>query len=235
MTVEEWMRVQHRLIKLGFNPGPVDGIRGRQTTNAIRVFQNANDLVVDGIVGPNTFRALFGDQPQAVQPISDDMPWFDTAKQLVGTREVGGSANNPAILKWADDIDIDYASDDIPWCGLFVAHCIGSTLGMEPMPTNPLGARNWLKFGRECTPQLGAVLVFWRGKPSGWTGHVGFYAGEDPNFWHVLGGNQSDAVNILKIPRVRLLGARWPVTAGLPAGTVVAGDSNVLVTSGNEA
>lgn len=37
----------------------VDGIFGEDTNNKIRDFQNKNGLVVDGIVGKNTFRVLF--------------------------------------------------------------------------------------------------------------------------------------------------------------------------------
>lgn len=104
----------------------------------------------------------------------------------------------------------------MPWCGLFVARCIASQLPEEPLPDNPLGARNWLKFGVAQEPSDGAVLVFWRGSSSGWQGHVGFYAGEDGAAFHVLGGNQSNAVNIARISRGRLLGTRWPRTAPSP-------------------
>jgi peptidoglycan hydrolase-like protein with peptidoglycan-binding domain len=38
--------------------GPIDGIRGPQTTHGLRVFQKAHHLTVDGIVGPQTLRAL---------------------------------------------------------------------------------------------------------------------------------------------------------------------------------
>ena len=40
------------------------------------------------------------------------------------------------------------------------------------------------------------------------TGHVGFYAGEEGNNVLVLGGNQSDAVNIRPFPWNRVLGIR---------------------------
>ena len=129
--------------------------------------------------------------------------------------------SNPVILDWAADLDLPYAGDDIPWCGLFVGHCIAATLPDEPLPNALLGARSWLGFGRPAEPGLGAVLVFWRGSKAGWQGHVGFYAGEDSAAWHVLGGNQSDSVSTARIARNRLLGARWPLTAAALAGGAV--------------
>ncbi len=50
--------VQARLRELGFDPGPVDGIRGPKTDAAVRAFQVSRGLVVDGIVGPKTTAAL---------------------------------------------------------------------------------------------------------------------------------------------------------------------------------
>lgn len=41
-------RVQAGLAELGYNPGPVDGVNGSRTTNAIRAYQRDNGLLVDG-------------------------------------------------------------------------------------------------------------------------------------------------------------------------------------------
>jgi g-D-glutamyl-meso-diaminopimelate peptidase len=51
-------RLQRTVANLGYDPGPVDGIFGRQTEEALRQFQAANALVVDGIAGPETWAAL---------------------------------------------------------------------------------------------------------------------------------------------------------------------------------
>lgn len=50
--------LQRLLIHYGFNPGPVDGIVGRKTINAVKQYQRRKGLKVDGIVGPNTWRSL---------------------------------------------------------------------------------------------------------------------------------------------------------------------------------
>ncbi|MEX0921578.1 MAG: peptidoglycan-binding domain-containing protein [Rhodovibrionaceae bacterium] len=41
-------RVQAGLYELGYDPGPVDGVKGAQTTNAIRAYQRNHGLLVDG-------------------------------------------------------------------------------------------------------------------------------------------------------------------------------------------
>jgi hypothetical protein len=50
--------IQHALATIGFSPGPCDGLYGAKTTAAIRVFQAANGLTVDGDFGPKTRACL---------------------------------------------------------------------------------------------------------------------------------------------------------------------------------
>ena len=54
------MEVQRLLAREGFDPGPIDGIRGRRTIAAVKRFQSAHGLLVDGIVGQETANALRG-------------------------------------------------------------------------------------------------------------------------------------------------------------------------------
>jgi uncharacterized protein (TIGR02594 family) len=214
-------KIQEALRQQGFDPGDVDGVWGRKTIAAVRAFQAAKGLEVDGVVGPQTAGALLGAGSGGGAMTSGPLVWFDEARRLFGTKEKPGRGSNPDILEWAADLDIHYPSDDIPWCGLFVAHCIGSTLTQEPLPKNPLSARAWEKSGRSVEPQLGAVLVFWRKSKDSGLGHVGFYKGEDEHAYHVLGGNQSDSVSVARVGKDRLLGARWPATAASLSSTPV--------------
>lgn len=50
--------VQRALAEKGFNPGPADGIFGKQTSAAVRAFQASAGLKADGVVGPMTRGAL---------------------------------------------------------------------------------------------------------------------------------------------------------------------------------
>jgi cell wall-associated NlpC family hydrolase len=78
----------------------------------------------------------------------------------------------------------------------------------------PLWARNWARYGQK-SPQasLGDVLVFQR--PTG--GHAGIYIAEDPQCYHVLGGNQSNAVTITRIMKSRCIAVRRPRYVAQPA------------------
>ena len=50
--------LQEKLVSLGYNTNGVDGIFGSGTEKAVISFQKNNGLVVDGIVGKNTWRKL---------------------------------------------------------------------------------------------------------------------------------------------------------------------------------
>jgi len=50
--------LQRALAQLGYSPGTIDGQYGPSTTQAVSRFQRANGLPADGILGPNTLRAL---------------------------------------------------------------------------------------------------------------------------------------------------------------------------------
>ena len=82
-----------------------------------------------------------------------------------------------------------------------------------------LRARSWLTVGRPVTideAEAGFdVVILKRGKAKQpgpdvieAPGHVGLFAGREGNFVLVLGGNQSDAVNLKRFPVGRVLGIR---------------------------
>ena len=58
MKYQETLWVQAQINRHGFGPVEVDGDYGEGTQAAVRQFQAANDLVVDGDVGPRTRTAL---------------------------------------------------------------------------------------------------------------------------------------------------------------------------------
>lgn len=50
--------VQKKLTKLGFYRGPLDGVYGRASKDAVRRFQDEYGLSADGVVGPMTVQRL---------------------------------------------------------------------------------------------------------------------------------------------------------------------------------
>jgi uncharacterized protein (TIGR02594 family) len=214
---------QRRLLALGFNPGPLDGIMGRRTIAAVKEFQASKGLTADGVVGAKTTAALnaaTASAPSIVMPaapLSTEPPWLALARTKLGLTETANKTTLWSFLK-SDKRSVGDPSK-LPWCGDFVETCIAVTLPGEVLPTNPYLARNWQKFGVKLSkPAVGAVMVFWRTSLTGSTdGHVGFCVGEDGAYWLILGGNQSNAVTISKVAKNRLLGAYWPKTFPLPS------------------
>ena len=155
---------------------------------------------------PSMYDYLNGNKPRMTEE----------ALKLYGTHELLGSESNQTILSWATEVEhaigvqhLSYTTDSIPWCGLFMALVAVRASWSDQVPKTPLWARSWLTFGVEAEkPSLGDILVF--GREGG--GHVSQYVGEDQFYFHILGGNQGDAVNIIRIPKTRLLphGVRRP-------------------------
>ena len=139
------------------------------------------------------------------------------AMKFLGLKEIKGTVNNKTIIGWAKEIggNIDdiYKSDEIAWCGLFMAILAFRT--KRTLPKDPLWALNWNTFGNRVEKEdamFGDVLVFVRNGG----GHVGLYVGEDKTAYHVLGGNQSDSVSVTRILKTRLYGVRRPLYKNQP-------------------
>ena len=190
------------------------------STEAIRLIQNGLDRLghttgaIDGRWGVRTARAMkqliaANGRAAAIAP-PGLLPWITEAKTALGRNE---ARDRSWLMDWLkrDGRSLGDPGKN-PWCGDFVETCIRMGLPDEPLlgalGTNPYSARDWLLFGLETKPVIGAVLVFERG--SG--GHVGFAVGQNDTHFFALGGNQSDAVTFVRIAKSRLLGARWPAT-----------------------
>lgn len=223
MTNELVKRIQTALKKKGYDPGPIDGILGRMTAAAVAQFQKDTGLAVKwpGTIGEITIKALLGGSNAAIdEAVNSNIiarPWYTLALSKKGLHEDGAAI--PAFLK-SDGKTVGDPSEN-PWCGDFVETCIALTLRDEPMIANPYLARNWLKWGVPCEPQFGAVMVYWRGKKDGISGHVAFCAGESDKAFYNLGGNQSDRVTVAPLDKGRLLGARWPKTVPIPSRLIM--------------
>lgn len=121
-----------------------------------------------------------------------------------GTEEFVGIKHNPEVLKYFTKIGQKWVKDDeTAWCAAFLGYCL-EMAGVKS--TKALNARSYLTWGKpSIKPKFGDIAVFWRVAPNTAFGHVGFFIRADKaNVW-VLGGNQSNAVNIQKFPLSQVL------------------------------
>ncbi len=63
----EVKQIQTRLKSLGFDPGPPDGVVGRQTREAAKAYQRAHRLIPDGFIGNSLYQRLIKENA-GVQP-----------------------------------------------------------------------------------------------------------------------------------------------------------------------
>lgn len=129
------------------------------------------------------------------------------ALQEYGQSAVLGIESNKNILSYFNKMGlIEIKDDETPWCSAFLnAMCIDLNLPFS----NRLNARSWLDVGVKTEkPEMGDIVIFWRESPTSWKGHVGIYISEVGNMINVLGGNQTNQVNIAKFEKSKVLGYR---------------------------
>ena len=175
MTID-WRWVQTRLAGLGFDPGPIDGVRGPKTDAAIVAFKQSIGFQARAYIGPLTLAALEYKGAADSKPDSE-LPWMVIAKSVMGKHEV---RDNGWLRNWLKSDGHALGDPAVyPWCGDFVETCIRLALPNEPFPgalgDNPYWARNWALLGRPTAPTYGAVCAV----PRGSGGHVFFPVGQD--------------------------------------------------------
>ena len=212
-TGEAVSGLQSELVTAGY-PLAVDGVFGRATEAAVRSFQAARGLTVDGIAGPDTLGEL-----GSVESVgAEDMPPEAVAVLAVALSDVGAreepprSNGGPEIAHLVDGA-MDYwmwaDRASLPeWCALAVGSWIRIGLGLPPWGTgyapelegHPLS--HWWSSARQVedyarsrnlwrkSPRPGDVCVMDR--PGG--GHVGLVVSVGPSSFATVEGNVSDSV-----------------------------------------
>lgn len=138
-------------------------------------------------------------------------PWMQSMWRDKGISELPGKAHNAKIVAYFADAGFPSIKDDeTAWCAAAVnAHLERSGVA----GSKSLAARSFEKWGVDCAPKLGAIVVMWRGSRTGWQGHVGLYVRETATHVYVLGGNQGDALTVAAFRKTQVLGYRWPRAA----------------------
>lgn len=104
--------IQSLLARIGYNPGPVDGIFGAQTEQAVIAFQRDNGLVADGIVGPQTWnlfeRFLRGYDVYTIRPGDTLAAIARRYYTTVGAILTANPGINPLNLRVGQRITVPY-------------------------------------------------------------------------------------------------------------------------------
>ncbi len=88
--------MQRRLHGHGFGTD-IDGYFGRDTEDDVKRFQSANSLVIDGVVGPKTWRAFAGADPPEIEMYQTTIAFHDTEM----LKQLGEARKYADYIKWA--------------------------------------------------------------------------------------------------------------------------------------
>jgi uncharacterized protein (TIGR02594 family) len=144
-----------------------------------------------------------------------EAPWFDVAQDELKKDVAENNAQSGQIVSYFKATNFgNGATPATPWCGAFAAFCVQQA-GLKP-PAGAAVAANWKNWGSELPfrsgeiPQ-GAVVVLSPSEGTGTSGHVGFFNGfaENGKRVQLLGGNQSDALNVKSFLTSRIAAVRW--------------------------
>lgn len=187
---------QAKLKQAGFYTDDIDGIFGEESLKAVQKSLTKAGCKQD-VPAPT------------VKPVQSNAPaWIIEALKHLGVKEIVGPKHSPTILGWVKNLGGWFTDDETPWCGTFIAQCLKETGRGYP--------KHWyraLAYGEGYGTQLkkpayGCIGVMAR--TGG--GHVTFIVGktQDGKYLVGLGGNQSNAVNLMKFPIARFTAFTWP-------------------------
>jgi uncharacterized protein (TIGR02594 family) len=162
-----------------------------------------------------------------------DPIWLILARRYIGQTEIPGRKHNPLIVRMWERITQPYRDDETPWCAAFV----GSILELcDIKSSRSAAARSYQNWGVKLSkPIPGCIVVFWRGSPKGYSGHVGFVTRVTKDgHLVVLGGNQGDAVNEKAFATDRVVSYRWPSGHPVPTAALKVSDGSFELST-NEA
>jgi uncharacterized protein (TIGR02594 family) len=228
MPFEQWL--QSRLTAHGYDIS-VDGDWGRASITALKSFQKAQGLAVSAVADNPTITALKHDPDASARvsmPPAETMPpWMAEMHRRMGLHEVRDNAKLIDFLKIGRFLG---NPKNLPWCGDAVESCIAKTLTAEPLPSNPFFAQAWATFGINVgVPLVGSIgVIKWNAS----SGHVGIVAGIEGDKVVLLGGNQSNTINLSSFARSKFIAFRWPKTFDLKAYPALRGKASTITNAG---
>ncbi len=210
----------------------VDGVFNNALSDAIKKFQKekVGSSSPDGVVDPGgkTWKTLKGE----TVPSENTTPagplnkpnWISIAEGEIGQKEKAGSEHNPKIVEYHSTTGKS-KDDETAWCSSFV-NWVMNKAGQGG--TNSAMAVSWAKWGKKVTkPAYGCIAVIdWDGPGPGWKGHVGFVVGMKGSSILLLGGNQSNAVNISSFGTSKVIAYIYPSNFEIPENFYTFGEAS---------
>lgn len=154
--------------------------------------------------------------PPASGAPTGNMPWMDFARVELGVREVGNNGGERV-----NEYNATTGTANVAWCASFVEWTLQQS-GMNG--TGSAWAQSYRNYGSDANgPKLGSIgVIRW---PGGKTGHVGYVVGvsADGSKVYLMGGNQSNRVNVQAYKRSDFIAFRSPTGESLPDAPVMSG------------
>lgn len=144
--------VQKILNSLGYNSGPVDGVYGSVTQNAVKRFQAARGIAVDGKVGPQTWGSLQAvtcpaesSVPTSAEEytVQENRAWslISTSTSSATYARATGKSHTVGLVRWVcNQLDSDYTWDDVAAVWQATGRKVQQQSGTAEM-------KRWLQFG----------------------------------------------------------------------------------------
>ena len=129
--------------------------------------------------------------------------WMDIAEGERGVKEITGASAHPQIVAYHATTTLKATSDEVPWCSSFVNWVMAKA--KYPI-TKSAAAKSWATYGQSCALHPGCLVVFTRKGGN----HVGFCVGDTSTTVKVLGGNQSNEVNIASYRKENMIACILP-------------------------
>lgn len=152
--------------------------------------------------------------------------WISVAEGEIGVREIQGARHNQRVIEYHSTTG-RFSDDETPWCASFVNWVLQQA---GQAGTGSAAAMSFQSYGTQLDrPAYGSIAVISYG---GGRGHVAFVVGKQGDRLLLLGGNQSNAVNVKAFGTSQIVAYVVPAGYQVPAAAFQLGEAQDEVGEG---